>query len=288
MSASTRKEKEEKLNRAVNLWKSTRKEGNEAEWQRRKDDVWICFYEWCGDWDTIRDPLYADHTDGKSIRLLDVFVYTLEKFEAERRIPYSRFFKCIWDERIKDSEEKREQKKRTISLDAPVSSEEEGAARDVADPNTEDIDHRIEVEERLADLAALMLNLRERIGSRAANATGERWYRMFFAEDITTAVKTLSLTFRHERDIMKALYQSYMDYYMTKKCRSTAQIRKTPLEPLCKFTDNPADTQETAWDHFPVCVALTYLERCENAVYAASEYSNKRKTYREILRREQI
>ena len=292
MTETTRKTQEEELNQAVNLWKNAVKAGKDTEQQ--KEQVWICFFDWCKDWDTIQDPLYTDITEKKSINLLNLFYKTLQDFDPDRGIPYSRYFGSIWHERKKDSKKAIERKNNTASLDAPLvpNGDDEGdddlLETTIADENQTDIDHRIELEDRLADLASLILNLRERIGSRAANPTGERWYRMFFAEDITKVIKTVPLHFTHEDDIMNALYQNYLDYYTTQKCSSTAQIRKTPLEPLSKFTENAADTEEITWERFPVCVSLTYLSRCENAVYAASEYSNKRKTYKEIMKRENI
>ena len=54
MTETTRKTQEEELNQAVNLWKNAVKAGKDTEQQ--KEQVWICFFDWCKDWDTIQDP----------------------------------------------------------------------------------------------------------------------------------------------------------------------------------------------------------------------------------------
>ena len=183
------------------------------------------FFDWCKDWDTIQDPLYTDITEKKSINLLNLFYKTLQDFDPDRGIPYSRYFGSIWHERKKRTAKKQSSEKtNTASLDAPLvpNGDDEGdddlLETTIADENQTDIDHRIELEDRLADLASLILNLRERIGSRAANPTGERWYRMFFAEDITKVIKTVPLHFTHEDDIMKcALSETIWNYYTNPK-----------------------------------------------------------------------
>ena len=163
MTEATRKTLEERLNQAVNIWKNAVKAGKDTEQQ--KEQVWICFFDWCKDWDTIQDPLYADITEKKSINLLNLFYKTLQDFDPDHGIPYSRYFGSIWHERKKDSKKAIERKNNTTSLDAPLmpNGDDEGdddlLETTIADENQTDIDHRIELEDRLADLASLILNL---------------------------------------------------------------------------------------------------------------------------------
>lgn len=290
MTEATRKTLEEKLNQAVDLFKHVSKEKNEAEWQKQLDNVWLCFYHWCTDWESVQNPLYADYTGEKSIELLNVFYDTLEKFDLSYGKPYSHYFNRTWNRRKKDSKDDIEFRARTIRIDEPPKEQEDKGKHKapviIMDKTAIDSAHDMMVQDRYIDLTTLILHLRERIGVRAANPARERWFRMFYTEDITRTVKTIDIKFTHEHDVMQAIYQSYLDYYMTRKCSSTAQIRKTPLEPLCKFTENPADTQEISCERFPVCVSLTYLERCENTKYGNSARSNQRKNYEDMIKKE--
>ena len=145
--------------------------------------------------------------------------------------------------------------------------------------------HDMMVQDRYIDLTTLILHLRERIGVRAANPARERWFRMFYTEDITRTVKTIDIKFTHEHDVMQAIYQSYLDYYTTQKCHSTAEIRAVTLEPRSKFTNRADDTNEVEVP-LPACVSLTYLERCENTKYGNSARSNQRKNYEDMIKKE--
>ena len=279
MAEDIRKTREEELNQAVDLLKHISKEENEAEWQKQMENVWLCFYHWRidTDWETSEKSIDKDCTCEKSVELLNVFCDTLKKFDLSFGKPYSYYFNSTWSRRRKDSKDDIEFRARTIRIDE-LPKELEDTAIDSA--------HDMMVQDRYTDLTTLILHLRERIGVRAANPARERWFRMFYTEDITRTVKTIDIKFTHERDVMQAIYQSYLDYYTTRKCHSTAQIRKTPLEPLRKFTENPADTEEISCERFPACVSLTYLERCENTKYGNSARSNQRKNYEDMIKKE--
>ena len=99
MTETTRKTQEEELNQAVDLFKHVSKEKNEAEWQKQLDNVWLCFYHWCTDWESVQNPLYADYTGEKSVELLNVFYDTLEKFDLSYGKPYSHYFNRTWNRR---------------------------------------------------------------------------------------------------------------------------------------------------------------------------------------------
>lgn len=280
MDEQTKKETIDALNAAARAYKLLPDKGHTAQKDSLKSEIWTKISKLNRDWNKIQTLNSRDWADDGIMLIVNVFNETLERYDPSRA-DYMNYFNFVWARRKQDIYKKIGEHNKLVSID----NEKDLTWKDMGDAREDAESSRMRLTNRYADLTALILDLRKHIGARAANPSRERWYRMFFTEDVTYAAQKTSIHFKHESEVMQAIYQSYLDYYTTQKCHSTAEIRAVTLEPRSKFTNRADDTNEVEVP-LPACVSLTYLERCENTKYGNSARSNQRKNYEDMIKKE--
>ena len=125
-----------------------------------------------------------------------------------------------------------------------------------------------------------MLNFAQRHQGQAANERRREWFRLFYTEDMTQALKLMPLTFLHERDVFQAMKLPYLDYYMAKICRTGPQIAAAPLKPYSAVVPERAGTDTETPVPLPADVSLSYKRLCGGERVGASARSEQYKWYK--------
>ena len=261
----TRKEKERRLDKLVRQWKTTPPEGNEACRQAVRDELFILFFD-----------LYDDQEGSQDV--LDVFEATVKNYDPEKGFPFTHYVNRTMKYRRKDktipdtviiqtAEGKTEIPVSYTDMeqvDRPV-IHEGGKTTVRSSMNTEEMENTVLLESLYDDLTALILNFAGRHQGKNASPQRLLWYRLFYTEDMTFSWKERQFRYLHERDVFQALYQPYLDYYMSCPCHSGKEVAATPLKPYeevvpdCKETERGHETKIPV----PADVSLNYLRRVE-------------------------
>ncbi|MFI3212748.1 MAG: hypothetical protein R3Y24_05345 [Eubacteriales bacterium] len=69
-----------------------------------------------------------------------------------------------------------------------------------------------------------------------------KWWKLFFTEDMTNILKEVTLTTRYEKEVFQALNTKYLDFFMSKNCRTFGEIEETHLKLECEVI--PGSTVE--------------------------------------------
>lgn len=108
------------------------------------------------------------------------------------------------------------------------------------------------------------------------------WYSMLFTEDVTRIAKGSEPKFQHERDIFSAMDTEYLDYYMSKPCRTCLRIACTPLKPYEQVVPGKSGEIPVHREMFPADVSLAFLERIRGTSVKGSARSNQKKFYDDL------
>lgn len=259
---------EKQLNQAVAEWNAMPACGNEA--------VRASLYG------KILELSFALFDDGTAL-FLDVLAETLDKFDAARgEGKFSHYLKFVWSRRKKDRlDDVSGREQQLDSIDRPVSADGGGATVGDYIPGNaaDDPAEQLQLSAPFLELTSMILNFADCHQGKAANETRRNWYRLFYTEDMTAALKIASMSFLHERDVFSALKQPYLDYYMAKRCETMAAIQATPLKPYCAVVPERAGRNEETPLPIPADVLLCYLEKCEGKKATAPARSNQKAVY---------
>lgn len=279
------KEKERRLNQTALLWKTTPPEGNEAVIESLRQQVFILSFE-------LFDRKFRRTKTGESVEsdpgvFMTAFDEAIRNYSPDKGkfCNYLSFLLKVRELDRLDSE--REHAPRAESLDAPVSASEDNSLTlgDVTAAAEGDPDSGIMFEALYAEMAALVLNFARNHSGRQANESRRNWYRIFFTEDMTLTYKTKSYAFSHERDIFEAMLLPYLDYYMSRPCRTGEEIAYTPLRPYGEVVPARKGSGRETKVPLPADVSLAYLAQCESSPTTAGARSNQLKFYREEVGR---
>lgn len=269
-----RKEKERRLNQAALLWKTTPPEGKEAVIESRRQEMFILAFEL---FDSKNDPM----------AFMDAFEEAYQEYDADKGA-FVNYLSTLYKYRKKDRiRHDSRHAPRANSLDAPVSASGDNdlTLGDVTESASSGPDSGVMFESLYAELAALVLNFARNHTGRQANEARRKWYRIFFTEDMTETYKTYPFAFSHERDIFDAMLLPYLDYYMSRRCRTGGEIALTPLRPYGEVVPAREGSREETKVPLPADVSLAYLSLCEGGSATAGARSNQLKFYREEVGR---
>ena len=267
------KQKEARLNEAVRRWKQAGEDRRDA----LRGEIFLFAFD-----------LYDDGSE----RFLSVLQETLTNYALEKG-PFSNYFAFVYGRRKNDSfDDLLGRTQQVDSLDQPVGEEETASLGDIcAAPDDTRPELRCEAEAPLAELTAQVLNFAQRHQGQAANERRREWFRLFYTEDMTQALKLMPLTFLHERDVFQAMKLPYLDYYMAKICRTGPQIAAAPLKPYSAVVPQRAGTDTETPVPLPADVSLSYKRLCGGERVGASArseqykwYKREKETIREMLR----
>lgn len=261
-----RKEKERRLNQVALLWKTTLPEGNEAVIESLRQQIFTLAFE-----------LF----DGGSGAFMDAFEETYQNYDPDKGV-FSNYLSKVFKGRKTDHFRYDSRHAPSgDSLDAPVSTSEDNTLTlgDITPSSTGDPEKMVMFESHYVELTTLVLNFFQNHTGRQANETRRRWYRIFFTEDMTLTYKTRPYVFSHERDIFKAMLLPYLDYYMSRPCRTGAEITFTPLKPYDEVVTAQEGNRAETKVPLPAQVSLAYLALCEGVSVTEEARSNQIKFY---------
>lgn len=262
-----RKSLEKRLDQIAVQWVQTKREGNEA----------------------LRQSLYAEifelsfRLNDKSgeMWVLDAFLEATEKFEPEHGL-FSHYLSHILHKRKIDAYRYAQRHcPVSSSLDNPCGEDGKGSMGGmIAGAEDPEPEHILQYEHPFIELTSMILNFAQCHHGKQANETRRSWYRIFYTEDMTLAIKHREFHFLHERDVFAAMSQSYLDYYMSAPCITIKQVQMTPLRLYCEVVpEREGENQETPLP-IPGDVSLCYLRIKQGISVEMSARSNQKKYYK--------
>lgn len=278
--SDNRKEKECRLNQAALLWKTTLPEGNEAVVEFLRQQVFTLSFE------LFDRPVRWENgqkIENNPMVFMKAFEEACRNYEPSKG-PFSNYLSMPIKKRTVD--QKRHDSRHAPSgdsLDAPVSVLEDNASTmgDVTPSATGDPDEGVMFESLYVELTALVLNFARNHTGRQVNETRRKWYQIFFTEDMTLTYKTYPYAFSHERDIFRAMLLPYLDFYMSRRCRTGSEISFTPLKSYGEVVPAREGNRAETKVPLPADVSLAYLALCEGISVTATARSNQHGFYHE-------
>ena len=257
---------EARLDQAAEQWARLDPKGNEAARQDLYEEIF-----------TLTFRLYDRSGE---MWVLDAFKETVKNFDPDRK-PFSHYLSFLAKHRKTDAHRKDERHSPAgISLDAPVGETESTLMEFQKAPESAEPERRFDWEGPFLELTAMILNFAQCHSGKKNNEIQRSWYRMFYTEDMTLALKSVELHLLHERDMFAAMKQSYLDYYMSAHCVTAEQLRQTALRPYGQVVPKRAgETRETPLP-IPADVSLSYLSLCEGIQVGITTRSNHMKPYK--------
>lgn len=260
-----RKTQEARLNQVAEQWARLETDRNEAIRQSLYEEIFILVFQ-LYDW-------------SKEEWVVDIFEEAMRKFDPDRR-PFSHYISFLAARRKKNAHEKKHSLA-GISLDAAVGEETSTLMELQKAPESAEPERRFVWEEAFLELTSMILNFTQCHTGKSANETRRNWYRIFYTEDMTLAVKSVEFHLLHERDMFAAMKQPYLDYYMSAPCATGAQLRNTALRPYGQVVPERAGEMGETPLPIPADVSLSYLRLREGTQVGASTRSNQLKCYKE-------
>lgn len=174
-----------------------------------------------------------------------------------------------------------------ISLDRPISSEDANGQTLgdlLPDSTASGPEERAEMHERFLALLSLILDLPTKLHGQANNPARVRYYRMFFTDEAADIIARGGGAFflRHERDLFRAMYLAFLDFFMAASCRTVAAVERAHLKPYGEMV--PGRPMEEATQPLPIDVYTQYLRTEGVELRSDATISNQRDAYRTFKR----
>lgn len=171
------------------------------------------------------------------------------------------------------------------SIDAPVSDEGDTTRGELLPGDTNVDDGELIIDETVLEVMTLMFSLKDRLGSRAGNATKINYFRLFFTDGVVNAIQNdlgVKSFVRRERDLFKVIKVTFLNYFMSSRCSSVKDILYTALKLHGQMVDG--QPMEPPKQPLPNDVYTTYLERVEHYSAKASAVSQQRTAYKTFMK----
>lgn len=132
----------------------------------------------------------------------------------------------------------------------------------------------------------LHIDVQSALEGRGNNPTRVLYFRLFFTDTfarICQRLETPEPFIRHERDAFDAMRVSFLDFFMTRRCRTIPAIRDCPVKLHGEMV--PGRPMEEAASPFSNDIYLTYLNTCEGfALKGDNSISRMREPYQKFLK----
>lgn len=173
------------------------------------------------------------------------------------------------------------------SLNAPASPDGEDTREkidELSDSATPSPQARVDAREMAGALISLILDLPTKLRGQANNPARVRYYRMFFTDEATDIIARGGGAFflRHERDLFRAMYLAFLDFFMDASCRTVAAVERAHLKPYGEMV--PGRPMEEATQPLPIDVYTQYLRTEGVELRSDATISNQRDAYRTFKR----
>ena len=269
------REYEAMLDETARLWKMTPQEGNEGLIRKYYNDIFLLVFRLYD-----REPVAGSQEFNPEAHyydpdaLLTALLQTMERFDPEKG-KFTHYFSRRFSGRKKDSYEHFQAKDPLgTSLETPAAGpggdgKELTLGDTLSAAESQTPEHQMRSDGLLAELTALVLNCAGNMGNSSQR---RMWYRLFYTEDMTFAMKTYEPRFLHERDVFMAMDLEYLDYYMSARCRTGNAVNLTPLKP---YEDVVPGRTGTIPLPLPANVSLAFLAACRGMQVGAPARSNQ-------------
>ena len=173
------------------------------------------------------------------------------------------------------------------SLNAPASPDGEDTREkidELSDSAAPSPQARVDAREMAGALISLILDLPTKLRGQANNPVRVRYYRMFFTDEATDIIARGGGAFflRHERDLFRAMYLAFLDFFMDASCRTVAAVERAHLKPYGEMV--PGRPMEEATQPLPIDVYTQYLRTEGVELRSDATISNQRDAYRTFKR----
>ena len=173
------------------------------------------------------------------------------------------------------------------SLNAPASPDGEDTREkidELSDSAAPSPQARVDAREMAGALISLILDLPTKLRGQANNPARVRYYRMFFTDEATDIIARGGGAFflRHERDLFRAMYLAFLDFFMDASCRTVAAVERAHLKPYGEMV--PGRPMEEATQPLPIDVYTQYLRTEGVELRSDATISNQRDAYRTFKR----
>ena len=173
------------------------------------------------------------------------------------------------------------------SLNAPASPDGEDTREkidELSDSAAPSPQARVDAREMAGALISLILDLPTKLRGQANNPARVRYYRMFFTDEATDIIARGGGAFflRHERDLFRAMYLAFLDFFMDAPCRTVAAVERAHLKPYGEMV--PGRPMEEATQPLPIDVYTQYLRTEGVELRSDATISNQRDAYRTFKR----
>lgn len=173
------------------------------------------------------------------------------------------------------------------SLNAPASPDGEDTREkidELSDSAAPSPQARVDAREMAGALISLILDLPTKLRGQANNPARVRYYRMFFTDEATDIIARGGGAFflRHERDLFRAMYLAFLDFFMDASCRTVAAVERAHLKPYGEMV--PGRPMEETTQPLPIDVYTQYLRTEGVELRSDATISNQRDAYRTFKR----
>lgn len=276
----------ERLNRLGEKWYNMPKQGNEAVRLKlyeeifflayyklfpKQRDAWGLFFEM--DWSKY-DPKQGDLYGFMNYRLKKR-MEDLDKQDSDG----------VWMEEVDAVTGKtRRVKMGHDSLNKPVGENGSTTLEETIFGGSDVDDSELLIDERVLELMTLMLNLKDRLSSKASNPAKINYYRLFFTDGVVDAIhRQGTKTFAcRERDLFRAMKEIFLNYFMKSPCSCVEDVLRTGLKPYGQMVEGRP--MEPPGHPLPNDVYTTYLGQVEHYTAGESAVSQQRTAYRTFMR----
>lgn len=283
-----RAEQEKRLNTMALEWKAIPNEGNEA--QRIAYENKIAAYA-LKLYDRYYKHFYITNKNG-TIRYTeeeryDAFISALldvlKHFDSEKGTFIKRLMKVFPKRLVDISKKNNEYQFNIVSADQQISDENDMTVWEKLEDEEAENCFSTELTDSVMELvAAIMKFAKEQDGTDANKLRRLLWYSLFYTEDITQLAQSMEVRFRNEKEIFEAVKEAYLDYYMSRICRTMAEIAVTPLKYYEEIMEDSRYIGKEIPVPLPAKISLLYLKNCEGIDVLSSARSNQQKMYQQM------
>lgn len=287
---------EEKINALAVEWCENKETASKSKKDTLCLELWNLTLTWKG------YNLSSNNTlSEKQNVFMEIFWEALKKYDATKQ-SFCNYLNFLLSKRNKDFDRKEQKRQaRETSLEKPIGQDDDLTLGDVIEdksklsPEKRMIEQE-EMREKMAELAAMVLNFSERHHKKQATESKRKWYRLCYTEDVTIVLKDrlAPVTLFHERDAWTAMNHSYLDYYMAEPCNSLRAVVHTKFKPYASLVPDDPQPKESLyrtteggenvfWAKIPLSYLKTLPESEGGGTFAESTRSTQRSSYKQEL-----
>ena len=237
---------------------------------------------------TIFGKVYLKNTRYSYLNGIEGFIIKdWRKFNASKGTLYQ-FMKVRLHNHATDQYRKESKYPDTVSLDAPAFEGGDGSTLDWIDTVQGKRDEYPGLKPSMTceRIAALAVRFPERLHGRANNPEKINYYRLFFTDGISNALRKGYLELDEappERELFDAIKPEFLDFFKLRVCRTAKEIRDSPLKLHGELV--PGQPMKEAEQPLHNDVYLTYLNTREGkALKSDSTITNQWTAYRDFMR----